>query len=94
MNMKRKLIPPFWMLLAGAVSSIVMFSLHYETKNMLVILFGILIGFYIIGCLFKWMLDLFERQNEPAVEEKEIVAEDEQAEAMQEMDEGQVDVES
>lgn len=92
--MKRKLIPPFWMLLAGAVSSVIMYILHYETKNMLVILFGILIGFYIIGCLFKWMLDLFEKQNEPAAEEKEIVAEEELAEAMGEMDEGQADVES
>lgn len=92
--MKRKLIPPFWMLLAGAVSSVIMFALHYETKSMLMILIGVLIGFYIIGCLFKWMLDLFEKQNEPVIEEKEIVAEDEQAEEMRGMDEGQVDVES
>ena len=40
------------------------------------------------------MLDLFEKQNEPAAEEKEIVSEDEQAEEMREMDEGQVDLES
>lgn len=92
--MKRKLIPPFWMLLAGAVSSVIMFALHYETGSMLMILAGVLIGFYIIGCLFKWMLDLFEKQNEPAAEEKEIVSEDEQAEEMREMDEGQVDLES
>ncbi len=92
--MKRKLIPPFWMLFAGAVSSVIMFTLHYETKSMLMILMGVLIGFYIIGCLFKWMLDLFEKQNEPIMEEKEIVAEDEQAEGIPAMDEGQVDVES
>ena len=30
----------------------------------------------------KWMLDLFEKQNEPVVEEKEIVSEDEQAEEL------------
>ncbi len=92
--MKRKLIPPFWMLLAGAVSSLIMYSLHYETKNMLTILLGVLIVFYMVGCLFKWMLDLFDRQNMPIVEEKETVSEDELAEAMAGMDEGQVDVES
>ncbi len=92
--MKRKLIPPFWMLLAGAVSSLIMYILHYETKNMLIILLGVLVVFYLIGCLFKWMLDLFEKQNEPLMEEKEIVSEDELAEAMAGMDEGQVDVDS
>ncbi len=92
--MKRKLIPPFWMLLAGAVSSLIMYILHYETKNMLIILLGVLVVFYMIGCLFKWMLDLFEKQNEPLMEEKEIVSEDELAEAMAGMDEGQVDVDS
>lgn len=89
--MKRKLIPPFWMLLAGAVSSIVMCILHYEMKNMLMILIGVLIVFYILGCLFKKMLDIFEAQNMPAAEEKEIVAEDEQAGSL---DEGQMDIEN
>lgn len=64
--MKRKLIPPFLMLFAGAVSSIIMFSMHYDTKKMLAILFAVLIAFYIIGCLFKLMLDIFERQNAKA----------------------------
>jgi len=35
---KRKLIPPFVMLLAGAITSITMFALHYKSKDMLVIL--------------------------------------------------------
>lgn len=90
-GMKRKLIPPFWMLLAGAVSSIIMCILHYEMKNMLMILIGVLVIFYIIGCLFKKMLDIFEVQNEPPAEQKEIVAEDEQTEGM---DEVSADVES
>lgn len=83
--MKRKLIPPFWMLSAGAVSGIVMCMLHYEFKDMLEILLGVLVFFYILGCLFKWMLDLFEKQNTPAEEEKEIVTEEGQAEAMAEV---------
>lgn len=73
-EMKRKWIPPFLMLFAGAVSSIIMFILHYEMQSMLWILLGVLIAFYVIGSLFKWMLDVFERQNE----ETEIENADEQ----------------
>lgn len=59
---KRKLIPPFVMLLAGAIVSITMFVLHYKTKDMLVILLCVLLGFYVAGELLKWMLDRFEAQ--------------------------------
>lgn len=62
--MKRKLIPPFLMLFAGAVCSIIMVSIHYPTNRMLVILLAVLIAFYIIGSLFQWMLNIFDRQNE------------------------------
>lgn len=62
--MKRKLIPPFLMLSMGAISSIIMLVLHYEINTMLFVLLGVLIAFYIIGCLLKWMLDTFDRQNE------------------------------
>lgn len=89
--MKRKLVPPFWMLLAGVASGIVMCMLKYELNSMLRILIGVLVVFYIIGCLYKKMLDIFEAQNTPAEEEKEIVMEDEQAEGM---DEGQAEMES
>lgn len=61
---KRKLIPPFVMLLAGAIVSITMFVLHYKTKDMLIILLCVLLAFYIIGEVFKWMLDRFEAQIE------------------------------
>lgn len=91
--MRRKWIPPFLMLFAGAVSSIIMFLLHYETKSMLMILIGVLVGFYIVGCLFKWMLDVFERQNEEKAAE-EVENEAEQAEGeMPDMEEGQVKTE-
>lgn len=62
--MKRKLIPPFLMLFSGAVSSIIMYILHYDTNKMLIILFAILIVFYVLGSLFKLMLDIFDKQNE------------------------------
>ena len=61
---KRKLIPPFVMLLAGAITSITMFMLHYKSKDMLVILLWVLIGFFIAGEVLKWMLDRFEAQIE------------------------------
>ncbi len=83
--MKRKLIPPFWMLLAGAACGVIMLAFHYEAKPMLMILLGVLLGFYVIGCL-----DLFEKQNEPAPEEKEIVAEEDQLDLAEETDEGQM----
>lgn len=71
---KRKLIPPFVMLLAGAITSITMRILHYDTKTMLIILLCVLFGFYIGGCVIKGMLDRFEKQIEEAdMEEGEVI---------------------
>lgn len=61
---KRKLIPPFVMLLAGAIASITMYMLHYKSKDMLVILLWVLIAFFIAGEVLRWMLDRFEAQIE------------------------------
>lgn len=71
---KRRLIPPFIMLLAGAITSITMRMLHYKTETMLIILLGVLLGFYIAGCVIKSMLDRFEKQIEEAgMEEGEVI---------------------
>lgn len=71
---KRRLSPPFVMLLAGAITSITMRILHYDTKTMLIILLGVLLGFYIAGCVIKGMLDRFEKQIEEAdMEEGEVI---------------------
>lgn len=77
---KRRLIPPFIMLSAGAAASITMRILHYETKSMLIILLCVLIGFYMAGCIIKEMLDRFERQIEEAERQKDGVIEKELAE--------------
>ena len=77
---KRRLIPPFIMLLAGAVTSITMRVLHYEMKTMLIILLCVLIGFYIAGCIIQYMLDKFEKQIEEAGKEEGEVIEKELAE--------------
>lgn len=84
--MKRKLIPPFLMLFVGAIVSILMFMLDYETKTMMIVLLGVLIDFYIIGCLVKWMLDSFDKQNqerEAANEEVETSEEEAVEEAVE-----------
>ena len=71
---KRRLIPPFVMLSAGAVISITMRIMHYETKTMLIILLCVLVGFYIAGSVIQYMLDRFERQIEEAsMEEGEVI---------------------
>ena len=71
---KRRLIPPFVMLLAGAVVSITLRVQQYDTKTMLIILLCALIGFYIAGCILKGMLDRFEHQLEEAdMEEGEVI---------------------
>lgn len=62
--MKRNLIPPFIMLLAGLLSSLIMFFMKYSTKDMLIILLGVLLVFYMIGLLIKFMMDSFEKRNE------------------------------
>ena len=71
---KRRLIPPFVMLFAGAITSITMRIMHYETGPMLVILLCVLTVFYIAGCVIKYMLDKFEKQIEEAnMEEGEVI---------------------
>ena len=79
--MKRKLIPIFLMLVAGAVASIIAYIKDYELTRMLWTLLAALIVFYLLGTALKKVLDLFddqiqkadeERRNEGSVIEKEV----------------------
>ena len=71
---KRRLIPPFVMLLAGAVVSIYMRILNYEFQTMLIILLCVLLGFYFVGRILQIMLDRFELQIQEAhMEEGEVI---------------------
>lgn len=71
---KRRLIPPFVMLLAGAVVSITMRILHYELQTMLIVLLAVLLGFYFVGRILQIMLDRFEQQIQDAhMEEGEVI---------------------
>lgn len=75
---KRKLIPPFVMLTAGAVTSILMVVLGCELNEFLARLLTVLIIFYVLGCLLKGILDEIDRQNAPSPEldEDEVVEKD------------------
>lgn len=63
---KRRLIPAIITLFAGAVVSIAMRILRYDTLTMLVILLCVLCGFYFVGRILQIMLDRFELQIEEA----------------------------
>lgn len=75
---KRKLIPPFVMLTAGAVTSILMVVKGCELNEFLARLLTILLVFYMLGCVLKNMLDRFDRQNAPPEleEEEEVIEKD------------------
>lgn len=62
---KRKLIPAFIMLTAGALAAILMVKSGYELHRLLFILFIVLLLFYILGCILKYTLDRIEKQNTP-----------------------------
>ncbi|MBD5540482.1 MAG: hypothetical protein HDR00_04705 [Lachnospiraceae bacterium] len=68
--MKRKLIPIFLMLVAGAVASIIAYIRDYELTRMLWTLLAALIVFYLLGTVLKKVLDLFDDQIKKADEEK------------------------
>lgn len=72
--MKRfKLIPPFLTLLSGAVVSIVMFICGCETIELLLWLLGVMILFYIAGCVIQNRLTYFvvQIEEQEAAEEAE-----------------------
>lgn len=60
---RRNMIPAFVMLLAGAIADIIMLYKGYELRKLLTILLIVLIIFYIIGVLIKWMFDKFAADN-------------------------------
>ena len=79
MNKKLKVLPLYLMLIAGAVTSIITFMLHYEGKTALLILLGVLLFFYIAGCLFRSMILRFEKEQE----EKERARMDEEGKVVE-----------
>ncbi len=71
---KRKLIPVFIMLLAGAIAGILMmiggYELHVLLRNLLIVL----LFFYFLGFLLKKILDRMAAQTEKAIlDEGEVI---------------------
>ena len=71
---KRKLITPGVVLVAGAIASITMFSMRFDTKRMLIWLLVVLFVAWIVGGLIHYMFDKFAEENENVVsEEGEVI---------------------
>ncbi len=71
---KRKLLPVFIMLLAGAIASILTAIFQYEITSLLLIVFITLVVFYILGLILMKVLDKIEEQNtEPDLDEGEVI---------------------
>lgn len=74
--MNTKQIPLIVMLSAGAIVSICTKVMHYELETALWILLAVLIVFYIIGCVIKRTLDVFEAERLKAEKEQEEVSDE------------------
>lgn len=78
--MKRKYMPLILMLLAGAITAIITFIKQYTMIQRLSALLVVLLVFYALGSLFKWLLDTFEAQNEKAaLDEGEVIEKETEA---------------
>lgn len=64
MNKNLKMIPVYLMLITGAVTGIVTYTLHYEGKTALLILLGVLLFFYITGSMFVHLIYRFEKEQD------------------------------
>ena len=74
---KTKLIPPFMMLMAGAITSILTFINQYEIKDALFILLFVLIIFYFMGLIVKKIFDTYTIVNNKILEDEGEVIEKE-----------------
>lgn len=75
--MNRKLLPLLLMLSAGAVTCVLNLVRGYPMVQQLGTLLGVLVVFYILGTIWEWTLNSFDRQNEAKLaEEGEVIEKD------------------
>lgn len=87
--MNRKKMPLILMLTAGAVTCIITFIMKYPIIWKLVTLLLVLLIFYLLGTILKWVLDAFDRQNEKAaLDEGEVIAKEAEQENEENSDKG------
>ena len=79
--MNRKNLPLILMLVAGAVTCIITLIRDYSVLGSLVALFIVLVVFFLLGSVMKWVLDYFDRENErKRLEEEEALAQEAEGE--------------
>ncbi len=76
---KSGLFAPFLMLLAGAVSSLMMYYFHYSVKQMLPTLLFVLLVFYLAGIFVQNRVTAFVNQIREQEEEERKALELEEA---------------
>ena len=85
--MKLKLFPLFLMLVGGLTASVVMFAMHYELWETLLVLLIVLVVFYIAGIAIAAMFRKFDLEAKKAVSDEGAVIEKE-AESEEDAKEG------
>ncbi len=73
--MKRKLLPPVMMCVAGLVTFVITVIRQYSLNARLLAVFLVLLLFYLIGSGIVWFLDYFDRENEKAAQQQDEVIE-------------------
>lgn len=87
--MNRKKMPLLLMLTAGAVTCIITFIMKYSIIWKLVTLLLVLLIFYMLGTILRWVLDAFDRQNEKAaLDEGEVIAKEAEEDQKENADKG------
>lgn len=87
--MNRKKMPLVLMLTAGAITCIITFVMKYAIIWKLAALLLVLVIFYTLGSILKWVLDAFDRQNEKkALDEGEVVEKEVEENTEQDADKG------
>lgn len=87
---KRNMIPVILMLVAALITSVLSYFLNFELKKTLIVLIIVLALFYFLGAALRYLLILFEKQNEKAafdqgeVIEKDVVKTTEEADSEKE----------
>lgn len=70
-----KLITPFLMLFAGAVAAIIMYVRHFDLYTMLWVLLVVLVVFYIIGDIVRYIYESIRPRIIPDMDEEELMLE-------------------
>lgn len=87
---ERNMIPVVLMLVAALITSVLSYFLNFELKKTLIVLIIVLALFYFLGAALRYLLILFEKQNEKAafdqgeVIEKDVVKTTEEADSEKE----------